>query len=468
MSNTINIGKKDVLWHYIATFLKMGVGVILLPFILKKFPQETITIWTIFSTIIAITSLLDFGFKPSFTRNVSYVMSGVKEITTTGYQIVDEKDIQIDYCLFKGLIMTMRWLYASIALLLFILLSIIGTWYIYIILHSYNGNHNDIYISWFILIAVNTYSLYTYYYDALMQGQGKIKRSMQIQVCSYLCYLSIAISLIFLGFNLIAIVSAQAFQVIINRILVCHTIYTPDFRKKLDSANVEKKIKYLKHITPNAVKVGLNGWGHTFLIARTPLLIGSLFLPLSTMASYGILVQIVTIIWQVSTVYFYSYQPKIIQRRIFDDIASVKLIYLKSCWVQFFTFTICGLLLIVSGNWILELINSKTLLPHVAYIITVLFIYFLDMNYGIAEAMILTKNDASFYKASLITGIVVVVLLFVFLKYTSLGIWGLILAPGIAQACYCDWKWNFVVMKELKISISDIFSSLKALKVTIS
>jgi hypothetical protein len=42
MSNTINIGRKDVVWNYAATFLQIGVGVILLPFILRMFPQEAV------------------------------------------------------------------------------------------------------------------------------------------------------------------------------------------------------------------------------------------------------------------------------------------------------------------------------------------------------------------------------------------------------------------------------------------
>jgi len=41
----MQIGRKDVLWNYIATFLQIGVGVILLPFILRVFPQETVAVW---------------------------------------------------------------------------------------------------------------------------------------------------------------------------------------------------------------------------------------------------------------------------------------------------------------------------------------------------------------------------------------------------------------------------------------
>ncbi|MDR0686148.1 MAG: hypothetical protein LBF79_01620, partial [Dysgonamonadaceae bacterium] len=95
MNNTINIGRKDVLWNYAATFLQLGVGVIMLPFILRVFPQETVDVWTIFTTIMTLTNLLDFGYNPSFARNVSYVVSGVKELKTTGYNIVENNNGEV-------------------------------------------------------------------------------------------------------------------------------------------------------------------------------------------------------------------------------------------------------------------------------------------------------------------------------------------------------------------------------------
>ncbi|GHS87957.1 hypothetical protein FACS1894201_09380 [Bacteroidia bacterium] len=99
MTNTVHITRKDVLWNYAATFLQIGAGIILLPLILRAFSQETVAIWTKlfassrdrfakFSTIIALASLLDFGFNSSFARNVSYVVSVVTELETTGFQLV--------------------------------------------------------------------------------------------------------------------------------------------------------------------------------------------------------------------------------------------------------------------------------------------------------------------------------------------------------------------------------------------
>jgi O-antigen/teichoic acid export membrane protein len=459
----MNIGRKDVIWNYAATFLKIGVGVILLPFILRVFPQEMVAIWTIFSTVIALTGLLDFGFNPSFARNVSYVVSGVKELKTTGYQLV-ANNAEIDYGLFKGLINAMKWFYMRVAVILFLLLSTVGTYYIHTVLKTYSGSHVEVYISWTVLCIINSYSLYTYYYDSIIQGKGLIKRAKQIDVVGYTVYLIVAAGLIFMRFNLIAIVSAQALMVLIKRMLSYRTIYTHDFRQRFHSAKARSRKAIVKAIYPNALKVGLNGVGW-YLTASAPMIIGSLFLPLDTIASYGITMQIINIIWNISSVYYYTYQPKIIQARTQDNNQIIKMIYLKSCWIYWFSFIICGAAVIFLGNWGLNLIKSKTLLLPAFFILVALLVYFFTSVYGTAEAVLLTKNEVPFYKATLLTGLVTLILLLIFLHYTNLGVWSLILAPGIAQATYSNWKWPVQAMKELKIKSRDIYESFDNIKI---
>ena len=323
----MDIGRKDVIWNYAATFLKIGVGIILLPFILRVFPQEMVAIWTIFSTVIALNGLLDFGFGSSFMRNVSYVVSGVKELKTTGHQLV-ATNAEIDYGLFKELIHTMKWFYARVALIIFLLLSTIGTYYIHTVLKTYSGSHTEVYIAWTILCLINTYSLYTYYYDSIIQGKGLIKRAKQIDVVAYTAYLISAVILILCGFNLIAVVSAQVLMVIIRRYLSCRIIYTIKFRQQLRGVKAAHTRKLLRSIYPNALKIGFNavGW---YLNASVPMIIGSLFLPLNTIASYGITIQIINIIRNISSVYYSTYQPKIIQARAQDNNQIIKMIYLK-------------------------------------------------------------------------------------------------------------------------------------------
>jgi O-antigen/teichoic acid export membrane protein len=321
-----------------------------------------------------------------------------------------------------------------------------------VVLKNYSGDHTEVYIAWAILVALNTYSLYTMYYDSLMLGKGLIKRSKQIKIAGQSAYLIAAIVLIALRFNLIAIVSAQALSIVIIRILSHRTIFTPEFRCLLHGVKASAKKDILKTIYPNAIKVGLTGLGG-FLVVRSSTIIGSLFLPLEEIASFGITVQIVTIISSLSGVYFATYRPRIVQYRVQNDTAAIKRLYLNGCCFLFFTFLAGGLTLVFFGEWALNIIGSKTPLLSKSLMATVLLVYFLETNHANAGGILLTKNEVPYFKASLASGCSTVVLMFLFLRHTNIGVWGLILSQGIAQG-YNNWKWPKEVLKELSPKIA--------------
>jgi O-antigen/teichoic acid export membrane protein len=323
------------------------------------------------------------------------------------------------------------------------------------VLKTYSGDHAEVYIAWGILVAINSYSLYTIYYDSVMQGKGLIKRSKQIQIVGQSVYLIVAVVLILLRFNLIAIVSAQALSVIIRRILAYRTIYTAAFRQQLYGVKTHPTKDILKPVYPNAVKVGLASLSEV-LVNRSALILGGLFFSLNDVASYGLSLQVIMIIASISTVYFTSYQPKIAQYKVQNNNHAIALIYLKSCGIMFFTFIMGGTGLILFGDWALQIIKSQTPLLSLSFLIVMLVISYLDYNRGMAGWMLVAGNDVPFFKSNLITAGSTLCLLFAFLQYTDVGIWGLILAQGITQIIYQNWKWPMEVVRTLHIKSSDI------------
>lgn len=423
-------------------------------------PSEMVGIWTILITVSSIAGLLDFGFSPSFARNITYIFSGVKALKTTGFEHVEDENISIDYGLLKGSIRAMRWFYLRVAIVLFLFLITLGTYYISTILKTYKGDPKEVYIAWGILCLISTYNLFTLYFEALLQGKGLVKRSKQIIIIGQSVYLVIASILILIGNGLIAIVTAQASSVIIVRWLSYRTFFTIEIKQKLQNAIARSKTEILKAIYPNALKIGLTCFSG-FLVQKSSIIIGAIYLPLKEIASYGITMQLIALIASLAGIYTVTYQPKIANLRIYRNIPAIKELYLKGQVIIFSTYLIIGLALIICGNWALDLIGSQTQLLVQKLILLAVIISFLETNHSIAGLILLTKNEVPFFKAALLSGAATVFLLILFFSLFNHGLLIMIIAPGIAQGVYQNWKWPIIVYSELHITRKDVLMAIK-------
>ncbi len=442
-----HIGKKEIIWSYAGTAFMIGAGVILLPFILNKMEQETVGIWNIFQTITFLVLLLDFGFRPSFARNISYIFSGVKTLQRDGVAHTSS-DAEVDYSLLKGTIIAMRRFYRWIALGVFALLATAGTAYFWYILQKYAGDKQDALIAWLLLIGINCYNLYTFYYEALLTGKGYVKRAQQINMLGQAVYIGLAIGLIYAGLGLTAIVASQLVSTIIRRVLTYRVFFTPELKAHLASVTPQEPKQILSAITPNAIKIGLTQLGG-FLVNKSAILIGSAFLTLDEVACYGITMQVMDILARCGTVFYQSYLPKLAQCRAEKDLAGLKRYYLLCTGSLLLIYAVGGVAWVFLGNWALDLIHSQTHFVPAGMLAVMLIISTLEHNHAVSAGFIMADNKIPFFIPSLVSGAATVLLLWIFLGPFSWGIWGLILAPGLAQLAYQNWKWPSVVIKEL-------------------
>lgn len=446
-----HIGKTDIIWSGLATIFKIGAGVLLFPLILRFLPTETVGIWTIFLAITSLSTLLDFGFSISFTRNIAYIFSGVNELKVNGFQRVDIScsESTVNYSLLKGAVVAMRWFYSRMAVLLLIILLFAGTAYLNLILKSYTGDRTEVYIAWVILCLLNTYNIYTLYYDALLQGLGLVKRYNQIVLIGNLVYLLVAAVLVLFGQGLIAIVLAQACSIVIIRYLSHRSFYTKTIRNCLQSVDSYDYKYIIRQIYPNAVKIGITSIG-AFIIVKSATFIGALYLPLDAIASYGISMQLIGVAAALGNVYYKVYLPKVFQWRVEGDLARVREVYKHAVYAMVMAYIVSAISIIFLGDWALLLIKSKTpLLPQAMLGVALLF-SFLENNHTMAAGFLLTKNEVPFFKAGIISALAALFLLFIFVGYFHFGVWGMILATGLVQAVYQNWKWPLVLHKDLK------------------
>lgn len=443
-----NIGKREIVWSYAGTIFMIGAGVILLPFILNKMPQEMVGIWNIFQTITLLVIMLDFGFRPTFARNISYIFSGVKKLQRDGVNHIDT-DAQPDYGLLKGSLIAMQRFYRWMALGAFVLLLTAGTAYFYYILQKYTGDRQDAMIAWILLIAINCYNLYTFYYDALLTGKGYVKRIQQINILGQTLYITLAIGLIYAGFGLTAIVTSQLVSTIVRRLLSYRVFFTPSLKNALAAAQAQDPKEILTTITPNAVKIGLTQLGG-FFVNKSAILIGSAFLTLEEVACYGITMQVMEILARCATVFYQSYTPKLAQCRAENDLKQLKRYYLLCTGSLILIYLVGGTAWVFLGDWALDLIHSQTHFLPTAMLCVMMVISILEHNHAVSAGFIMADNKIPFFIPSLVSGAATIALLFIFLSPLQMGIWGMILAPGFAQLAYQNWKWPSVIIKELR------------------
>lgn len=164
---------------------------------------------------------------------------------------------------------------------------------------------------------------------------------------------------------------------------------------------------------------------------------------------YGLTFQVIDILARCSSVVYVSYIPKLAQYRVQGDKNALKRLFLQSEIFMVVTFIAGGTALLFLGDWALDLIKSDTKFLPFDMTSVMIAVYLLERCHIIASGFILSDNKIPFFIPSLISAGATLILLIIFLHCTSLGLWGLILAPAIAQLTYQNWKWPSMVVKEL-------------------
>ena len=455
----MQIGRKDLLWNYAATSMRILSGIIVLPITLRILPSEEIGIWSIFLSLMTITSLLDFGFSNSFSRNVTYVYSGVKELKSNGVGVAESSEI--DYSLLKNLLLAMKRYYGIVAIVFLIFFVVVSPFYLsFIVLDQYTGDKLIIWITWFVFGGLLSYELYTYYYYSILTGRGLIKRSTQIVILSQTVRIISTIILLLLGFGIISLIIGILISDVVNRMCCYYVFYDKETKAKLAAVTGAGEFEIIRTLAPNSLKVGFISLSN-FLRNQSIVLIAPYYLSLSQIAEYGISKQFISLISTLGLTWFFTFYSQTAQYRVKDDIISIKRLYIKGNINLILIFGLCGFILLMFGTDFLVLIKSKTQFLYNGYLFLMILFAFLDGNQAMANGTLIAKNEVPFFKADIISGIVSIIVLLLMFHFTSLGVLNLILATGLVMCAYLNWKIPLRLAKEIKLSFKDYIAVIK-------
>jgi len=449
--SSITLSKKDVFWGYFSQFFSIASGMITLPLILRLLTKEEIGLNYLLLTFGSLVSLFDFGFASQFGRNISYIFGGAQSLQKEGIQ-VENYSREVNYRLLATMIHTARYVYRRIGLVVLTILLTFGTWYVYEVTNGFTTVHNVL-IIWLIFSFSVFFEMFFSYYTALLGGRGMIMESRKAIVYSRMVYVVLALVFLYMGFGLIGVVVANFISPFFNRIISYRFFFTDDLKSKIDCFDISKqeKLELFNIVWYNARKMGLVFIG-AYAINKFSLFLAGLYLPLSEIASYGLMIQLVGLISTVSGTFFLISQSKFSAMRVNEDKEKLLKEFAFSMNVYYLLFTLGALFLVLVCPWLLTIIGAKAKLPSILVLCIFSFIVLLEGNHSNFAGFIITKNNIPFVKSSLIAGVAIVLGDYFSLAYTTYGILGLVLVQGLSQIVYANWKWPYVVCKDFGIS----------------
>lgn len=450
----INITKRDIAWNYISKFFQIGTGLITLPLILHFLTAEEIGMNYLMLTVSSIVALLDFGFGPQFGRNFSYINSGAQALLKEG--VLENQKGEINYHLLSVLLKTARFVYVRLSLIaLFVMLSF-GSIYIYYVTKGFS-NVNGALPIWLLFSISTFFNIYYSYYNSLLTGSGMIEESAIATILSKVTYIVICVIFILLNFGLYSVALANLISPFVQRYYSYRVYYTSDLKLKLTSKIPYKEIKEtFDVIWYNAKKLGINFIG-SYAINKFGFFLIGLYLPLTDVGAYGLLMQLANLLLGISMTMFITYEPKFANYRIIGQLNSLKKLISLTTMCYFIVMLMGSLSVIYIAPLVLDLIHSNTHLPHLEICVLYLLVISLEGNHSIFASLIVSKNEVPFVSAALISGSIIALLTFLVLQYTDWNLLGVVLAQGIVQICYNNWKWPLWIFKDVNFSMKEYF-----------
>ena len=442
-----SLSRRDVVWGYAAQLLNIAAGLILLPIIVRFLTQDEVGLWFVFLALASLAQLLEFGFLPTITRNAAYIYAGAQELHPEGLKPVDKQG-DINYKLLTDLFAAARHIYLYVAIAAALVMFGAGTFYIYSLLPS-GYEVNAAIAGWVTFSAGYVLNFYFGYYNGMLQGRGDITLSNKVIVTSRLVMVLLGAILLIKGYGLLGLGVASFVSAIAGRFLAYRYFFTAH---RPETAQLSKRTGDAKTLIwvlwHNASRFGLVNLG-AFLIARANLLIASSVLGLGVAGSYGMSLQLLLSLAGVASMFAHLQLPRMNALQAHGKLDSLRGTYGLTVLSSWFMYALGATVLLTMGPATLELIGSNTTLLNPVILTCLVVIVALEMNHSIGAAYLTTLNYIPFVGAALWSGVAIIIVGYILVTQTSLGLWGLIIAQGVVQASYNNWKWPKEASKHL-------------------
>ncbi len=382
--------------------------------------------------------VFDFGFSPTITRNVAYVMSGAQTLQAQGVCSTNNSG-EPNWKLFGQLYQTVKKLYFYIALIGLILFGCFGTWYVNLFL-----DNNPIVYGWqvwLIFLIGFVFNLYFLFTQPVLMGIGSIYQANMTNIIMRGLWVLLSLVGLWWFKTILVMPIAYLLGVLIARLYAYAVL-----NQGIKNIVIVKKVLLFKVLLPNAWRLGLVVLG-AFLINKATIFFAGIYFSAQLSASYIVTLQVLAVIMAVSNVYFQMHIPQLSSMQLESGVLK-KNLYYKLVLISLLIYVVFASSIVLFGNYFISFLNSEVKLLPAGLLILLLIFGLLELNHSLAATYITTLNEVPFLWASILSGLAIVGLVSLTYSYLKVDdiIW-LILIQGAVQLAYNNWKWPYSVFK---------------------
>ena len=348
----------------------------------------------------------------------------------------------MSYC--KKTVFTIRKFYkilAFISLIFAIIFSVIYTRYSEVSLLQFR-------LSWVVIYLYIFVFVYTSDVNVRALGYGLISEEKKSVITQNIVIIILGVSVVYITSKILYYFVAMLIGLIIQRVMLSNFIVKSDFENEINTSKTIDQTN-LSIIGPNAIKSGLTSISG-YLATKGSILVAGLYLTEASIGYLGVLTTLFGIISQLSKTYTVAHMPELTQLFVFRKSNSIMRIFTRSNVIILLSFlTVVLTVKFIGLEQIMRLAHVDMIFSE-SMAIAFAIIFMLESIHSNSAAFILATNYVPFVVPSFLTFIVMLLLCWFNMSYLQLTEWGFILAIGISQILYQNWKWPLLAYKLIK------------------
>jgi len=402
--------------------------------------------------------MLDFGFTPTLARNVSYVLGGAKKLHKSGLEVAEGTG-EVDYGLLGAVIGASRRIFAFITAIALVVIGTVGTWFF---LHVTRGQLplSTVLTTWAIFVASIGINLYFRYFTPLLQGRGLFAEFYRVTALSSVCFVVAVAIFLFLGFGLVGVATSYLIAALVGRVLSANYFYDKEFVRQMRLVK-EPEVSVTEVVATlwrNAWRSGLVAVG-SFLITKANTLVASVYLGLAVTSRYGLTIQIFAVLSGMSNVIMTIQMQKMARYRVGGAERELRRLVAQTLAASAAIYIAGAIIVILFGQALVANLGSHTQMLDRPLVIAIAVMLLLEFNHSVAAGIIVTRNHVPFVRPALVSGISVLLLSVIGLRFGGFGIGWLIFAQFVTQLSYNNWKWPVEMARDFRTNYFSLMGS---------